>query len=192
MSSQADILNLAVQKLSNAAGGITLSDTSSAARALSLCYEAVRRAELRKHPWNFAKRPVRLAALTSIPPFTFGHEFAFPADCLRLVEVVGVDKYELAHNGTIRVIMCDESSIDVWYIFNNEDPAQFDPMFIHVFAGALALQIAPSLTEMSAAMLDQLGKWYKSDSDAAKMVDATENPPITFDDGSWAQARSNV
>ena len=65
MASEVDIANRALQKL-GAESIVSLTQDSENARACNLCYEPIRDAELRAHPWNFAIKRASLAADSKI------------------------------------------------------------------------------------------------------------------------------
>lgn len=81
--SQIDVCNNALMKIGSAS--ITsLLDNSREARACSNAYDARRRAELRKHFWNFAMKRAVLAPDNFTPAFDFAYQFSLPVDCVRV------------------------------------------------------------------------------------------------------------
>ena len=61
------------------------SDNSASARACSSCYDILRKAELRKHPWKFAIQRAELAADAVQPSWGKANGFQLPSDFLKLV-----------------------------------------------------------------------------------------------------------
>ena len=95
------IANLALQKLGS--GHITsLSQDDPSARAVNACYEQIRDMELRKHPWNFARKRTTLAPDATTPSFDFDYAFPLPSDCLRSAVARDVHSNRARKGATIR------------------------------------------------------------------------------------------
>ena len=84
MASVVDICNRALQKL-GAESITSLTQNTENARACNSCFEFLRDAELRAHPWNFAIKRAQLAADLTPPEFGYDLRYQLPSDYLRLL-----------------------------------------------------------------------------------------------------------
>ena len=154
MASVVDICNYALLRI----GGATIADLSEGSRASELCsivYEQCRDQLLRAFPWNFARR-VQSLADTNSPPTNWGYSYAMPSDCVRPLRIViegnrlpRVDEkipYEVASNGTQRLIYADVESAELEYTARVDDSNLWDASFINALSWLIASEIATPLT----------------------------------------------
>ena len=182
-TSDVSIANRALGKLGQTT--ITsLTQDSTAARAVNAAYESVRRAEIRKHPWNFAKKRARLAASADTPLFDFAYQFPFPSDCLRVLNKADVDwKIEG------QAILSDDSGpLDIIYLRDVTDPNVFDEAFIEAFACKLAMELAEKLTS-SSEKRDRAQKEYQYALQEARRTNAIERMSEDRIEDDWERAR---
>jgi len=88
MADQLSIHNLALLRLGEMPIP-ALDYQAKRAVALASCFEAVRDIVIQDHPWNFAVARAALTELATPPEFGFAHSFILPADCLRVLGLVG-------------------------------------------------------------------------------------------------------
>ena len=146
MASEVQICNRALQKLGS--DSITsLADATEPARECNRAYFDVRDAELRDHNWNFAITRVQLAALATGPVWGFDKQFQLPADCLRVIEVNGLnDPGAWTVEG--RMLLANAAApLDVRYVKRETDAGLFDPLFAEALASRLAAELAEPLTQ---------------------------------------------
>lgn len=151
---QVTIVNMALAMLGDSP--ITsLTDATDRAALANTLYDPIRRAVLRAFPWHFAKKRVELSKETATPAFGWTNQFVMPADCLRILEPSDTNlKYAVEG----RKILANESSFKIVYIKDEQDPVQFDSLFIDAFATRLASALATSIPKdrALAAQLYQL------------------------------------
>lgn len=86
MASQViELCNAALVKL-GAKTITSFTDGSAQATACSDSYTRILRAELRDHPWSFAKRLVSIVEDAAAPPFGRAHAYQLPLDFIRLLD----------------------------------------------------------------------------------------------------------
>lgn len=125
-----------------------LTDNRKAAILCNLNYDQVRRAVLRGHIWNFAVKRAQLSASATAPAFGFANAFSLPADYLRLVPAVGEDSNQEKWKIEGQYLLSDDDgAMDLIYIYDCQDPALFDPLFVQALAYALAAELAIPLTQ---------------------------------------------
>ena len=212
-----DCCNSALQKV-GAASITSFLDNSREARACNLAYDSSRRAELRKHYWNFATKRAVLAPDATAPAFDFSYQFTMPTDCLRVQlpndpnldwKIEGrkiLTNYmqspfgagpNIGALGTVYVPpqgLGSSSSTTVSvqlflkYIADIQDCTQWDPAFYDHMANVIALSICETLTQ-SNPKKQALMQDCKESLSAAKTADAFETLPADPPDDPWWVAR---
>lgn len=163
---------------------VSLTQDSTAARAINAIYTGVRRAEIRKHPWNFAKTRAQLAASADEPAFDFGYAFPLPADCLRVLNKADVDwkieGQEILSNGA--------GPLEIVYLRDVTDPNIFDEAFIEAFACKLSMEVAEKLTS-SSEKRDRAMREYQYALAEARRTNAIERMSEDRIEDDWEKAR---
>ncbi len=183
MASSIDIVNRALDKLGESKIN-TIDDNTERARVMKRAYDRVREAELRAHPWNFAKRRALLPADADAPAFGFDYAYTFPADCLRVLPGVEDD-------WTIegRKILTDTAApLQVRYIANLVETGDFDALFVEVFACRLAVECAEKITQ-SSAKREQAKDEYARALVEARKANAFEEKAQEMPVDTWLLAR---
>lgn len=155
MASVVDIYNLALMRIGDSSTVATTDEASNEARACTVFYEQCRDTMLREYPWRFARRRAQLAQNTDTAPTNWGYVYAYPTDCHRalFLTVPGTRQpiinqqfpWEVASDGTSRVIYTDISSAELVYTAKVTDTTQFDPLFVSALAYYLAAEICMPL-----------------------------------------------
>jgi hypothetical protein len=106
-------------------------------------YEPTRRAVLRDFNWNFALRTARLAQLQQNHS-GFRYAFSLPADCLRVVNLLGGNEWSSGPSFAVRSgnLLTDKEDAEIEYIFDCRDPSMFDDKFIEALSYKLASELA--------------------------------------------------
>lgn len=193
MASVTDICNRALSKLG--AGRVTsLQDQSTNARACNSCYEILRDAELRIHPWNFAIQRFLLPASPISPDLgsAFGPQNAFPlpTGALRLLPPdvprgLSTRDWKVESN---QVITNDQAPLPVRCVMRITDTTVFDPLFIEVLACKMASEMCEQLTQ-SNTKKQAAEAGYKAAILEAKRANAFENVPMIAPEDTWITAR---
>lgn len=185
MASEVDIANLALTKLGDEAGLLSLADDTRAGRALVGIYADVRDATLRDHPWNFATKRAALAQDAAAVVWGGWNAFLVPVDFLRLLEIENDPDWQLEAN---RLLVRQPGPLNIRYTSRVTDTGRFDALFVEALACNLAKQVAVRLTgsnSLAAAASDE----YKAALNRARGVDGKENPPEAFPEDDWLIAR---
>lgn len=180
-----DCCNSALQRV-GAGSILSLSDNSPEARACSLAYDSNRRDELRRHPWNFAIKRAVLAPDSTAPAFDFKYAFTLPSDCLRVLRPATAN---LDWQIEGRKILTNESTVlNLRYVADIEDCAQWDASFYSVCAIALAIDIVEKLTQSNVKKKGLFDE-YKDEIKDARRMDAIESGPEDAAEDAWLLAR---
>lgn len=152
---EVQICNLALSNLGISTLIADLDEDSNEARVCNIWYETTRDAVLRDFPWSFAKRRVTLAEDAGDPATDWDYVYIYPSDCLmlRMLVLAGIRhprndqriEYEVAYDGTQRVIYTDLYQAEAIYTAQVTDPGIFDALFVIALSWALAASVAPSI-----------------------------------------------
>lgn len=169
----------------------SLEDGSKAANLCLRNFAAVRDAVLRSYPWNAAMRRARLAALAAPPAWGFRHQYPLPAGpeparCLRVYRAEGCGDYRIEGR---RLLSDAPPPLDILYIGEIADPAEFDPLLSDAVAARLAVSLAGNITE-SAARIEAMRAHYQDTLAQARSADAQEGTPEALDPDVWLASRS--
>jgi hypothetical protein len=142
MTGIVEIVNIALARLGDSPiQGLT--EGSVPANMATVFYEPSRRAVLRDFNWNFALRTARLAKLQQ-PGSGFRYAFSLPADCLRVVSLLGSTERGTGPGFVVRSgnLLTDKEDAEIEYIYDCQDPALFDDKFIEALSYKLASELA--------------------------------------------------
>ncbi len=144
VDSAIDICNLALDSL-NANSIVSFSDSTKEAKQCNRHYAQARRAVIRAHPWNFALKRQALAKVLTPPEFEFSYAYQLPVDCLR------VFRTNISYEGAVykiegRHILTNHEGLKILYLFDNQNPTQYDSLFIETLVARLAWKLAYPIT----------------------------------------------
>lgn len=183
--SAVDCCNSALQRV-GATTILSLSDNSPEARACSVAYDSNRRDELRKHPWAFAVKRAVLAPDSTAPAFDFTYAFTLPSDCLRVLRPA-TSNLDWMIEGR-KILTNDGTTLNLRYIADITDAAQWDSSFYNVVAAALAIDICERLTQSNQKKAG-LTSDYNDAVRLARRMNAFETGPVDAADDNWLLAR---
>lgn len=187
MSTYVAIANRAAMAVGTAARLTAPTDDTVLGRSVQAVWDLERRAALRDAGWNFAIKRAVLPKLTAAPVFGYDSQFQLPADCLKLIEVYGADRLRYQIEG--RQILADQAgALEIRYLRDVTEPAEFDSLFAHSFALRIAAAIGNKIAG-SAFSRDATWREYLLSLSDAKMADAVENPPIGHEESEWVTSR---
>lgn len=185
MASEVSIANSALQKL-GAARILALDEDSRNARSINACYTELRDAELRAHPWNFARKRVILAPDVTTPTFDFSYAFTLPTDCLKPLPPARTYLDWQIENG--KILTNDGTSIQLKYVSRETDPNKMDTLFRDMLACRIAVQTCYEITQ-SLSLVDNIEKQYVVSARMAKRANAFEQNSDETAEDTWVAAR---
>lgn len=184
MPSKTEIANRALQLLGDQPV-LDITDNNKRAKACDRAYDPVRRAELRKNAWNFAKRRVVLAPDTAAPAFGATYQYTAPADLLRILR--DIDRRDWEPEGG-KILTDDGPSINLRYIADATDAAAFDALFAEMLSASIAMSICETITGSSTKLQDAQRAYGEALAEAKKL-NAFEQPAQGFPADDWLLAR---
>lgn len=185
MASAVEIANLALGKLGDEGEINALDENSRAARAVNGCFETMRDAVLRDHPWNFAKTRVQLAASTETVVWGGWTAFPRPSDFIRFSEIEDDPDWQVEGDF---ILAKQPGPLNLAYIRRVTETGRFDPLFTEALACRIAMQVAARITG-SASNQDRAERMYMQALASARRVDGQDNPPDAWPDDPWFIAR---
>ena len=193
-----DICNLALDKLGQreiSATGLTAPATEIE-RVCARHYDQARRKMLRKYIFNFARKLDILEESTDVSP-AYGYSAAFyvPADSLKILVVgdatIGGNlrglQYEIAEN-YIYTSYDDDGDLKVEYVYDAQNVAEFDPLFIDVLVTELAASMAYKFT-LKPSIVSALKQDLLDAQMAAAAAAGQERPPRRVQTSKLTDAR---
>lgn len=153
----------------------SLDDQCKEARLCGLFYRGVRDALLRRHPWNFARKRMALAALAVRPDIRECYVYPLPPDCIAVnhLEHLGeIDDSPYWIEGR-RLLSRLESPILV-YTARIEDAGLFCAGFENVLSARLAAELALPVTGQR-TLMEAAWSAYQVEAAEAILQDAREN-----------------
>lgn len=193
MSSEAIIVNHALQMIKNTRRIVELSENSKEAHVASEIYAEIRDELLELHNWNFATTRAQLARLVETPAFGFDYMYELPADCLRVSKVSASSEERAAGLKAFRIegraILTSETEVFLKYIKVVEDPNLMTPTFRTAFSRKLASRMATSLGQSARAAEAHETRFDDVELPRAKSADAIPDGPEQLPESSWITAR---
>jgi hypothetical protein len=192
MGSAVSIGNAGLLKL-GASAITSLTDLSAEAKAINSCFERLRDAELRAHPWKFAIQRFSLGRLTEVPAFGYSFQYQLPATYLALVEIHDQwcwdDDWQSTYKIEGQKILTDITSpLKMRCVVRIDSPGLFDPLFDEVLSCRIATELAARIKQDDGSK-DRLLRDYTMALREARRVDAIERSPEPLRDTSWITER---
>ena len=197
-ASAVDICNLALDKLGQreiSATGLTAPSTEIE-KVCARHYDQARRKMLRKYIFNFARKLDILEESTDVSP-AYGYSAAFyvPTDSIKILVVgdatIGGNlrglQYEIAEN-YIYTSYDDDGDLNVEYVYDAQNVAEFDPLFIDVLVTELAASMAYKFT-LKPSIVSALKQDLLDAQMAAAAAAGQERPPRRVQTSKLTDAR---
>lgn len=188
-TSDVGVCNLAMQIL-GAERITSLTQNTKEARECNACYEALRDAEIRAHPWNFAKKRTTLAPHGTEPDHDYLYAFRLPTDCIRVLPPSrdGLDWVMEDHEGLPAILTNDGDTLEVSYLERVTDPNRYDQCFVMALAARIAEHLCEAITSSNEKEAKAQRK-YKEAIALAKRTNAFEQVSAEPPQDPWITAR---
>lgn len=147
------------------------------ARRCAVLYDSTRKSLLRMHPWSCAKKRVVLAPSTTHPTFGYKNAFPLPRDFLRVFDP-NTQCYEFEN----RHILSNQDSIQLVYIYDNDNEETWDSLLAEAMALYLCAKIAKPITG-SQAESDSAYQKLMNLLKQARAINGQERPAQDFAEG---------
>lgn len=192
------IVNLALIKIGD--DRLSNADTTDTkpAKVMREIYDNTRDALLQSYPWNFAIELASLAVSGTAPEWGFINKFPLPTNLLALLAIkdivttriiTGESGQETPYQVIGKFIHTNLAApLEIRYIKQITDEAQFTPLFGEAFAAKLAVDSGESITQSNTKNAWLLAGFDRTISRAFS-ADAIENPADPLPEDEWINAR---
>lgn len=151
-------------------------------------YPQIRDGLLSSHPWSFATQQVRLPRLVAEPVADFAHAYQLPADFLRALSAgSGTRGRGMRYRIAETRLHSDADEVVLTYIYRPVE-AVFPAFFAQAVIARLAAEFCLPITE-SISRAEALYKFAEDEMRRAKLVDAQQDTPETFEDFTLVEVR---
>ena len=164
------IANLALSNLGEARIQ-NLTENSSRARACSARIEGCIETVLRMNVWNSALERKLLTQIEA-PVFGWNYTYQLPADCIKVVEVEPVSKFQVEKKN----ILSNETSLYLLYVATPTDTNNLDALLAEAIAMKLAVEIAETLTSKDGLKSEMAQKYFMSIQEARSANSRDKTP----------------
>lgn len=185
--SKESIVNSALIKLGASTISSLTEDTKNALVMRELFGTAFL-ATLRAHPWNFAKKRVKIYPTATPPAFGYDNAFDLPNDWVKTLNVDTYGQDDVEFHTENNQILCNFGTLDLLYIYRNEDPSSWDPCFAEALAWRLARDAAFTITQ-STEREEKCDTRFKEQLREARTMNGTENTLQALLPNTFTEAR---
>ena len=176
------IANLALSNLGEARIQ-SLTEDNSRARACNSRIDNVLDGILRMHVWNCALERQQLVSAET-PAFGWNYSYQLPADCIRVVEVEPVSRYQVEK----KYILSNETSLYLLYVATPTDVNNLDALLAEAVAMKLAVEVAETLTSKEGLKSEMLQRFIISLQEA-RSANSKDRTPEHRERSSWLDAK---
>lgn len=205
MPSVVAICNTALSRLGDSATVASIDPPEGSAQAehCATFYPIARDTLLESHVWSFATRRADLALLTS-PSWNWRFAYAKPANCLKVVSVLGPHECAAADSADYQtestdtgtpIILTNLQDATIRYISRVEDSTKFPPLFTDALSWLLASYLAGPLIKGETGLTAGRAAYatHLQQLAAAKVSDANQQhgDPRSYEGRTpWIEARN--
>tara|TARA_R110000744_G_scaffold352526_1_gene458666 strand:- start:1560 stop:2189 length:630 start_codon:yes stop_codon:yes gene_type:complete len=176
------IANLALSNLGEARIQ-SLTDNNGRARACNARIDGVISTILRMHVWNSALERVQLTNIGS-PVFGWNYVYQLPSDCIKVVEVNPVSKYQVEKKN----ILSNENKLYLLYVAQPTDINNLDVLLAEAIAMKLAVEIAETLTS-KANLKNEMMQQFVIALQEARGANSKDRTPERREESSYLNAK---
>lgn len=191
MASEVSICSAALLRLADHPINV-LDDQSDRAILCTNLYAQARDFIIRRHTWNSCIKRVTLAPTVDAPPFDWTYQFLLPPDCLRVLSVGlkddGLVPWHVEGSASGRVVMSDDNPCYLRYVFQNTDPATWDPGLVEAVTDYLCELLAYPITK-SATVMELMAAKKDRDGRVSRAIDGQEDTGETSTDAPFISSR---
>jgi len=173
INSKTEVCNLALTQIGDMRINAYEDEDDLNARLCRDNYDQCRDQLLRSALWSFAITRATLAQHGTSPAFGEEHYYVLPSDYLRMVSsndlypAVMPDDYRIEMIDNTKVLVTDQDSVVIRYVYRNDTPATYDALFVRALSTTLAASLAYTITG-DARLAEML--LVKSDREVAKAI----------------------
>lgn len=178
INSKTEVCNLALTQVGDMRITAYEDEDDLNARICRDNYDQCRDQLLRAALWSFATTRATLAAYGSTPAFGEDYQYVLPADFLRMISLNDIyaqampEDFRIEMIDNTKVLVTDEDTANIRYIYRNDTPATYDAIFVRALATTLAANMAYTITG-DARLAEML--YVKAERETAKAMHENAN-----------------
>lgn len=163
-----------------------ITDATERARACNTAWAFVRPTVLRLHSWNPPSKRALLNPDGTAPVWGFATRYAWPSDCLRVLEVDTDEDWRCEG----RYVVTDRTGDDlgIRYVYDETDPTKYDATLTDTMVLFLAYRIMHRITA-DKGQRDRIEKEMKEFLALSKQIDGQEQSEADLEDDTFITAR---
>lgn len=188
MATLTDLVNMALLECGAEPLDADINDATERARACKTAWVFVRPTVLRLHSWNAPDKRALLDPDITAPVWGFATRYAWPSDCLRVLEVDTDQDWRCSG----RFIETDHTGDDlgIRYIWDSgaSDPSGWDPTLLDTMVLFLAYRVMHRITA-DKGQRDRIERQVKEFLALAKNIDGQEQSEADLEDDTFVTAR---
>ena len=154
----------------------------------SLCarwYDVVRSGLIQSRNWSFATKSEAISRGGTPSVSIYADYYTFPNDYLKLIAITSpkhsLSRYDFRiESGIILIDNNGGSSLDVWFLYDNDTVTEFPPLFTLLLAGRLALVVAHKITAKP-TVIKQIAEFISVTEKEALAFNGQERPPTRYE-----------
>jgi hypothetical protein len=154
----------------------------------SLCarwYDQTRTTLIQSRNWSFASKSEAISRGGTPSVSIYADYYTFPNDYLRLTSIVNPNhsltryKYHIESN-KILINNSGGSTLDIWFMYDNDTVTEFPPLFTQLLAARLALVVAHKITAKP-KVIETIQKFIITAEKEALAFNGQERPPTRYE-----------
>jgi len=164
MADKLKIWNLSLANIQETDFISDVDEDSQEANVIRVYYDEVRKAALKRHDWNFARKRVLLAQTANDPAFPWAFEYGYPTDCIQARSIAkGSPRFpeipfETSTQGNQRVILTNQPEACLVYTFDQLVEGHFSDSFVIYLSWEISAVIAMPITNKRANKIAAVGQ----------------------------------
>ncbi len=150
-TSEVSVCNLALDLLKEAPIASIDTPTTKVETLCARWFDVSRASLIQSRNWSFASKSQAISRSGTPSVSIYVDSYTFPNDYLKLQAIIDPDlpltryKYDI-QGKELLIDNGEESTLDIWYSYDNNTITQFPPLFTLLLTGRLALVIAYKIT----------------------------------------------
>lgn len=199
-ANKVEIFNGTLFKIGHTKSVNNVSEATNEARNCNKIYDKYREVILTLANWGFAKTFRVLAETANEPPTGWLYEYAYPSDCLRIIEIARTaptdpkipftkgHTYDSTTGQQKAVIWTNQEAASLIFIRNVTSEALFTPMYTQALEHRMAVDLAQVMAKKPNVAKDQMSwfQWALNEAVRLNEIEAEDQPQP---DANWISER---
>lgn len=199
-ANRAEIYTGALFNIGHAKGVDNPSENTNEAKNCNKIYDKHRKSILSMANWGFAKVFRTLAQTANTPPTGWEYEYAYPSDCLRVIEIAKTaptdpkipftsgHTYDSTTGQQKRVIWTNHPNAVLVFVRDVTNEGLFSPMFTQTLQHRMSVDLAKVMAKKTDVAKEQMN-WFQWSMNEAVRLNEIESEDQPQPDADWIRDR---